>query len=143
MSVGNERPISAGERVPGSERIYDLVASDVDGTLVTSENKLSTSIAPLIHETQARGIGVTLVSGRPKLKMMPLMKELGLTLPYIGSGGAYIANPLDQAVIYTRSLAPAEGIEIVELARATQAPIIPQESSFTDYQESLGELEQL
>ena len=69
MSVRNEQHIDTNERAPGSERIYDLVAIDVDGTLVTSENKLSHGIASLIRKTQARGIGVTLVSGRPKLQL--------------------------------------------------------------------------
>jgi len=57
MSVGNERPIDISEKVTGSERVYDLVAIDVDGTLITSEKKLSLSIAPLIRETQDRGSG--------------------------------------------------------------------------------------
>src|SRR5215469_6333926 len=122
MSCGNEQHIDISERAPGSESAYDLVAIDIDGTLVTSANKLSISIAPLIRETQAKGTGVTLVSGRSKLKMMPLLKVLDLTLPYIGSGGAYIANPSDNLVILHRPLAREEAAEIVELARAAKAP---------------------
>src|SRR5260370_42344452 len=122
MCVGNERPISAGERVPGSERIYDLVAIDVDGTLVTSENKLSTGIAPLIHETQARGIGVTLVSGRPKLKMTPFLKELGLALPYMGFGEGYMADHSTNLEILHRPLEREETTATAERARASKRP---------------------
>ncbi len=143
MSIGNEQPISTGEKVPGSERIYDLVAIDVDGTLVTSENKLSIGIAPLIHETQARGIGVTLVSGRPKLKMTPLLNELGLALPYIGSGGAYIADPSNNLVIFHQPLAREETAAIVELARVAKAPIISQEPDHLYYEGGLEDLKQL
>src|SRR6266568_4887027 len=86
MCFGNEQPIDTGicrgeggGAPPGgplwspasaSERIYDLVAIDVDGTLVTSENRLSSDIAPLIREMQARGTGVTLIS--PALKTLRL-----------------------------------------------------------------------
>ena len=144
MSLGNERPISTGEKVPGGERIYDLVAIDVDGTLVTSENKLSIGIAPLIHETQARGIGVTLVSGRPRLKMTPLLNELGLALPYIGSGGAYIADPCNNnLVIFHQPLAREETAAIVELARVAKAPIISQEPDHLYYEGGLEDLKQL
>src|SRR5258706_15272690 len=143
MSVGNDRPVDISERVPGSERVYDLVAIDVDGTLVTSEKKLSPAIVPLIRETQARGIGVTLVSGRPKLKMTPLLKELGLELPYIGSGGAYIADPSKNLVILHCPLGQEETEAIVELARAAKAPIISQEPEHMYYEGSLEELEQL
>jgi Cof subfamily protein (haloacid dehalogenase superfamily) len=143
MSARNEQHIDTSERAPGSERIYDLVAIDVDGTLVTSENKLSPGIAPLIRKTRARGIGVTLVSGRPKLKVMPLLKELGLTLPYIGSGGAYIADPSNNLVIFHCPLACEETTAVVELARAVKAPIISQEPDQLYYEGSLEELEQL
>ena len=131
------------KRAPGSERTYDLVAIDIDGTLVTSENKLSIGIAPLIRETQARGIGVTLVSGRPKLKMAPLLKELGLTLPYIGSGGAYIADPSNNLVILHHPLGREEATAVVKLARAEKAPIISQEPDHLYYEGSLEELERL
>jgi Cof subfamily protein (haloacid dehalogenase superfamily) len=143
MSVGNEQPVGTSERVPGSEHVYDLVAIDVDGTLVTSEKKLSPGIAPLIRETQARGIGVTLVSGRPKLKMMPLLKELGLDLPYIGSGGAYIADPSKNRVILHCPLGQEETESIIELARATKAAIISHEPEQLYYEGSIEELEEL
>ena len=143
MFAGNERPIDISERVPGSERVYDLVAIDIDGTLVTSEKKLSPAIAPLMRETQARGIGVTLVSGRAKLKMVPLLKELGLEVPYIGSGGAYIADPSKNLVILHCPLGQEESEAIVELARAAKAPIISQNPEHMYYEGSLEELEQL
>lgn len=138
-----EGNVAAGMPASANEHVYDLVAIDVDGTLVTSENKLPAAIAPLIRKTQARGIGVTLVSGRPKLKMAPLIKELGLTLPYIGSGGAYIAYSSNDLVILHRPLARAETIAIVELARAAKTPIIFQEPDHLYYEGSLEDLEQL
>src|SRR5713101_7048406 len=143
MCFGNEQPIDTSERALASESAFDLVAIDIDGTLVTSENKLSISIAPLIGETQARGTEVTLVSGRPKLKMTPLLKELDLTLPYIGSGGAYIADPSNNLVILHRPLAREEDAEIVALARAAEAPILSQEPDPLYYEGGIEELEQL
>jgi len=86
---------------------------------------------------------VTLVSGRPKLKMTPLLKELGLELPYIGSGGAYIVDPSKNLVILHCPLGQEETEAIVELARAAKAPIISQEPEHLYYEGSLEELEQL
>ena len=143
MSIENKQHIDKRERVSAVKDIYNLVAIDVDGTLITSENKLSIGVVSLICEIQARGIGVTLVSGRPKLKMMPLLKELGLTLPYIGSGGAYIADPSTNLVMFHCPLAREETVEIVELARAAKAPIISQEPDHLYYEGGSEELEQL
>ncbi len=143
MSGRGEHPVEKKEPLPDLARTFDLVAIDIDGTLVDSQNSLSSAVAPLIREVQARGIGVTLVSGRPKLKMMPLMKELGLTLPYIGSGGAYVADPSDNAVIYDSALVQAEVVEIVELAHAAKAPIIAQVPDHLYYEGNVEALEQL
>ena len=143
MSIKNKQYLDKRERGSARDGAYKLVAIDVDGTLVTSENKLSTGVVSLIREIQARGIGVTLVSGRPKLKMIPLLKELGLTLPYIGSGGAYIADPSNNLVILHYPLTQEETVEIVELARAAKAPIISQEPDHLYYEGGIKELEQL
>ena len=143
MSIKNKQCIDKRERGSAREDAYKLVAIDVDGTLVTSENKLSTGVVSLIREIQARGIGVTLVSGRPKLKMIPLLNELGLTLPYISSGGAYIADPSNNLVILHCPLTQEETMEIVELARAAKAPIISQEPDHLYYEGGIKELEQL
>ncbi|HVB72598.1 MAG TPA: Cof-type HAD-IIB family hydrolase [Ktedonobacteraceae bacterium] len=143
MSARDEQIREKRESVPSRKRTYDLVAIDIDGTLVTSENKLSVAVASLIHETQARGIGVTLVSGRAKMKVTPLLKELGLILPYISSGGAHIIDPSNNLTILYRSLGQAEAAEIVELARAAKVPIISQEPDHLFYEGSVEELEQL
>lgn len=143
MSGRGEHSIDKREGPPDFARTFDLVALDIDGTLVDSQNRLSASIAPVIREVQAESIGVTLVSGRPKVKMMPLMKQLDLTLPYIGSGGAYIADPLNGEVIYHSSLTQKEVVESVDLARAAKAPIIAQGPDYLYYEGSLEELEQL
>jgi Cof subfamily protein (haloacid dehalogenase superfamily) len=71
---------------------YALIAIDIDGTLLDSQNRIPRSIFPLLREVEARGIGVTLISGRPELTVVPLMKELGLTLPCVSSGGAQITD---------------------------------------------------
>src|SRR5712691_9656007 len=114
MCTGNEQPIDNRDSVPIRECAYDLVAIDIDGTLLTSESKLSAAAVPLIAETQARGTGVTLVSGRSKMKVTPLLEALGLTLPYISSGGAHIVDPSNNLVIFYRALAREETVEIVQ-----------------------------
>src|SRR5215469_7738689 len=109
------------ERVPERERPYDLVAIDIDGTLVTSENRLTKAVASSVRQTQASGVGVTLVSGRPKLKVTPLLQEMGLMLPYISSGGAHVIDPSSNRIILRRPLGRAAAETIVQLARATRA----------------------
>ncbi|MFL5625011.1 MAG: Cof-type HAD-IIB family hydrolase [Ktedonobacteraceae bacterium] len=143
MSCRGEQSLDERERLSGQTSAFKLVAIDIDGTLVDSHNRLPARLPPLIREVRGRGIEVTLASGRAKLKVLPLIKELGLTLPYISSGGAYIADPADHTVIHYRSLAQPEVVEIVEIARAAKAPIIAQEPDHLYYEGSLEVLERL
>ena len=105
-------------------RIYKLAAIDVDGTLLNSHGNISTDIPPLLQEVPARGIGVTLASGRPKVTLMPLLAELGLALPYISSGGAYIIDPAKGTIIDHQTLERDVVTVMVELARAAKMAIM-------------------
>lgn len=145
MSTRDEQVSEQSENVPAPvrEHAYDLVAIDIDGTLVTSANKLSVAVAASIRETQARGVGVTLVSGRPKVKVAPLLQELGLMLPYISSGGAHIIDPSNNLVMFHRPLERAAVAAIVRQARATQVAIIAQEPDNLYYEGDAEDLERL
>lgn len=122
---------------------YDLVAIDVDGTLVNSENRLTAGTKAAIRDVLANNIGVTLVSGRARLTMEPFVKELGLTLPFISSSGAHIIDPTSNKTLYYSAM-PTEVLGIiVQYAREAHAPIIFQESDRIFYEGSEAELEYL
>ena len=59
-----------------------LVVSDVDGTLVTKEKKLTDAAKAAVEKLRAAGIGFTIVSSRPTIGMDFLVKPLALTLPF-------------------------------------------------------------
>lgn len=106
---------------------YDLVAIDVDGTLLDSQNKLSDDNVLAIRAVRERGIGVTLVSGRGHLPLRQLLQRLDLQQPFIGSGGAYIADPVTGQVI-EHSLLDRRDVDImVGLARTAQVGIFFEE----------------
>jgi Cof subfamily protein (haloacid dehalogenase superfamily) len=115
---------------------YDLVAIDVDGTLVNSENHLTEATKAAVRAVMAKNIGVTLVSGRARLTMAPFLAELGITLPFISSSGAHIIDPVSNKTLYYSAL-PIEVLSvIVKHARAVQSPIIFQESDRLFYEGS-------
>ncbi len=107
--------------------VYDLVAIDIDGTLLDSQNRVPPAIFPLLREAEARGIGVTLISGRPELTVAPLMKELGLTLPFVSSGGAQITDALTGESIASFRLELETVEKLAELGRACGARVMAME----------------
>jgi Cof subfamily protein (haloacid dehalogenase superfamily) len=80
-----------------------LVISDVDGTLVTSDKRLTDSARAAVARLHAAGIGFTLTSSRPPVGMRMLVEPLGVTLPMGPFNGSSIVDPrlkpLEQHVI--------------------------------------------
>lgn len=116
---------------------YDLVAIDIDGTLLDSQNNISSSLVPLFREAEARGIGVTLISGRPDLTVAPLLRELGLKLPYVSSGGAHIIDPATGEAIAHFTLNQEEVKVLAELGREVGAGLITMEARCLYYEGSI------
>lgn len=76
-----------------------LVVSDIDGTLLTSDNNLHPATLDAIHSLRKRsGCDFTLSTGRSFPLSYPVMRHLGLSAPFIFSGGA-IFDSSTQAVL--------------------------------------------
>lgn len=106
---------------------YDLIAIDIDGTLLNSQNRIPRSVFPLLREVEKRGVGVTLISGRPELTVAPLMKELGLTLPCISSGGAQITDVTNGESLASFRLDAATVRALAELGRSSGTRLMTME----------------
>jgi Cof subfamily protein (haloacid dehalogenase superfamily) len=70
-----------------------LVVSDVDGTLVTKDKRLTDAAKAAVEKLRAAGIGFTIVSSRPTVGMDFLIKPLALTLPFGAFNGSSIVDP--------------------------------------------------
>jgi len=93
-----------------------LVVSDVDGTLLTPDKRITDAAKAAVARLQAAGIGFTLVSSRPTVGMGFLVKPLKLSLPFGAFNGSSIVDPAMQpieqhlvpAAVVARSLAVLE-----------------------------------
>jgi len=72
-----------------------LVVSDVDGTLVTRDKRLTEASVRAAGDLAAAGIGFTITSSRPPFGLRMLVEPLKLKLPMGGfNGGAIVAPDL-------------------------------------------------
>ena len=69
---------------------YRLVALDIDGTILTSEEELSPRTRRAIMGVQELGVPVVLATGRRLVRTLPWATALGLTQPLIVHNGAVI-----------------------------------------------------
>ena len=83
---------------------YRLIALDLDGTLIGDDIQVSPRAASAIHRILARGIHVTLASGRSFPSMCPFAELLGVRDPLICYQGGRICVPPHGRVLYDRAL---------------------------------------
>ena len=70
-----------------------LVISDVDGTLLTHDKRLTASAINAVARLAERNIGFTLTSSRPPFGMRMLIAPLKLKLPFGAFNGSLIVDP--------------------------------------------------
>jgi Cof subfamily protein (haloacid dehalogenase superfamily) len=80
-----------------------LVVSDVDGTLVTTDKRLTPASIAAVRRLEAAGIGFTIASSRPPVGFRSLVEPLDLRLPIGAFNGGTVVGPdlmpLSQALI--------------------------------------------
>jgi Cof subfamily protein (haloacid dehalogenase superfamily) len=70
-----------------------LVISDVDGSLVTPDKKLTEAAINAVKALNENNIGFTITSSRPAFGMRMLVEPLGLRLPLGAFNGSLVVDP--------------------------------------------------
>jgi Cof subfamily protein (haloacid dehalogenase superfamily) len=93
-----------------------LVVSDVDGTLVTHDKRLTDGAKHAVQRLHDAGIDFTITSSRPPVGMRFLIEPLGITLPVGPFNGSSIVDPqlrpIEQHVI--SAAAAQRSIEVLD-----------------------------
>lgn len=80
-----------------------LIVSDIDGTLMTSDNVLSDLNIQQIKTLQKNNIHFSLASQRVHSSIVPLAKKLNMKIPFISLNGSLIQN-CDGTTVLNKSL---------------------------------------
>jgi Cof subfamily protein (haloacid dehalogenase superfamily) len=100
-----------------------LVATDLDGTLLTPEQTVTARTKHALERVQARGITIVLVTARPILTARLIAKEAGVSGLAIVSNGAItldlVKDPVSDptAILEHVQLAPAISLEVIQSLR--------------------------
>jgi len=95
---------------------YRLLACDLDGTLVDE----ALVIRPRARSAQARGVQVTLATGRNLASTLPFAQDLNISLPLICYQGGLVADPSSGQILRQINLARDLALEAVKLAQARE-----------------------
>ncbi len=94
---------------------YRLLAVDIDGTLVNSQDQITVPTRDAIAAATRAGIQVVLVTGRQYGNTYRLAQQLKLTTPVVTASGALIKNPSDHQTFYKASFEQATTDRILEI----------------------------
>jgi Cof subfamily protein (haloacid dehalogenase superfamily) len=95
-------------------RRISLVISDVDGTLVTSDKRLTPASQQAVQRLAERKIGFTVTSSRPPIGLRMLVEPLALRLPMGAFNGAAIVDP-DLSVVEEHVISSVAARRAVEV----------------------------
>lgn len=96
-----------------------LIALDLDGTLLLPDGTVSPKVAETLAIAQAKGIKLVLCSGRPLPGVLPLLKELDLQQPgdhAITYNGALVQQSNDGKILSHHTMDYQDFIEIEALS---------------------------
>jgi Cof subfamily protein (haloacid dehalogenase superfamily) len=88
-----------------------LVISDVDGTLVTHDKRLTDAAIKAVRHLAEKKIAFTITSSRPSFGMRMLVQPLGLKLPLGAFNGSLIVDPAFN--VLQKSVIPAATARMV------------------------------
>jgi Cof subfamily protein (haloacid dehalogenase superfamily) len=92
-----------------------LVATDVDGTLLDPDDRVSPRAVAVIGRLVAAGVGFVLATGRPPRWIPPIVAQLDVVRLAICANGSVLYDAVADEVLWARTLDPES---LVELAAA-------------------------
>ncbi|OHB72005.1 MAG: hypothetical protein A2V70_16545 [Planctomycetes bacterium RBG_13_63_9] len=79
---------------------YQLLAIDIDGTLVNSNDELTGATCAALVSARRAGIRLVLATGRRYGRALHLVEPLGIDVPLVTSSGALVKDPADHRTLY-------------------------------------------
>jgi len=108
------------ERGAGVSQPIKLLVSDVDGTLVDKDKRLTAATTDAVARLVAAGVGFTVISARPRSGVQPLADTLGIDAPIAAFNGGLIFRR--DGTIEEHHVLPREAAEQA-LALAADEPV--------------------
>nr|WP_211178007.1 HAD family hydrolase [Pseudonocardia acidicola] len=93
-----------------------MVATDVDGTLLGDDERVSPRAGAVIGRLVAAGIGFVLVTGRPPRWIPPVVQQLGVARLAVCANGAVLYDAVADEVLSARTLPPETLADLAEAA---------------------------
>lgn len=93
---------------------YRLVATDMDGTLLDTESRITPKTLDTVRKVIDKGIPFILCTGRPLQGVKKYVDQLNLDCPVITYNGAMITHSRTGQVIFSQDMDTADAVKVYE-----------------------------
>jgi hypothetical protein len=97
---------------------YRLIAIDLDDTLLTDELTVTGATRRALAEAAARGVHVTIATGRMFASAKAIAEQIGMNVPIITYQGSLVKNLIDGQVLYERFVPGEDARRLYDYCRA-------------------------
>ena len=104
--------------------MVELVAIDLDGTLLTSEKTITTRTLRVMRALRGQGIKIVIASARPPRSVAESYRLLGLDTCVICYNGALIYDPPTRRVLFHQPIDKFLAREVIDTARQHYAEVL-------------------
>lgn len=98
--------------------MFKLIVSDMDGTLLNDDKKVSEETKAAIEKLAHHGADFTIATGRIYPAAKIYSDDLGVKKPLICCNGAMIVDPVTDEVLYGRTISKAIGTAVIDICEA-------------------------
>lgn len=102
---------------------YQMLAIDIDGTLVDSRDELAPATRDALVRAGRSGIHVVLATGRRYGRALHLVEPLGIEVPLVAASGCLVKDPSDHRTLYRAEFGP--GVLLQALATIVRCGFEP------------------
>ena len=95
--------------------MYNLVAVDLDGTMLNSYGMVTENTKNVIKKVQSNGTDVIIASGRPIDSIKAIAKEIGSEKYFIAGNGALIYDIQKDEILYEKYMKKEKVLEIIKI----------------------------
>ena len=93
---------------------YQLAVLDLDGTMLSTDGELPVTVRRSIAAVKARGIKVTLATGRRICRTLPWARTLEIDIPVVAHNGAVVVNPESGAVVSKQGISLSAANQVID-----------------------------
>jgi release factor glutamine methyltransferase len=116
-STAAQHGVNPESSIVKSKSSIELIAFDLDGTVLNAEFKVSPRVLAALHAAVQRGVRVTIATGRPVPVTRPFAEMLGVNAPVLAMQGGLIYDLASETTLHELTLPHELACAILDLER--------------------------